>query len=312
MKFKQRTIAHAVSARGMGVHSGRWVDITLAPAAIDTGINFHFVDVNNKILAKIKAHASQVGDTSLSTCLVQGEFRISTIEHLMSAIYGLGIDNLEITINASEVPIMDGSAQPYVFLLQSAGMVQQKAAKKFLIIKKKITLQEGDKIVSIEPFDGFCIDFSIDFEHFSFKDPSQRRYEFLYSVLNFSKEISRARTFGFMRDIKMLREAGLALGGSLANALVFSEEDGLLNKEGLRYQNECVRHKILDVVGDISLLGYPIFGLFKGFKSGHDLNNKLLRKLLAEPDAWEVVEDPDTEQDLAQVFAWTSLATVEN
>jgi UDP-3-O-[3-hydroxymyristoyl] N-acetylglucosamine deacetylase len=284
--IKQRTLKNTIRATGVGLHSGDKVYLTLHPAEPNTGIRFRRVDLDPPVI--IEARPENVGETMLSTTLVKGDVKIATVEHLLSAMAGLGVDNAIVDVSAAEVPIMDGSAGPFVFLLQSAGMSEQNAPKKYLRIKKSIRVEEDDKWAAFEPFDGFKVTFTIDFEHPAF--PSHLKTAVMdFSSTTFVKEVSRARTFGFMRDIEFLREKNLALGGSLDNAIVV-DDDKVLNEDGLRYADEFVKHKILDAIGDLYLLGYSLVGEFKGFKSGHALNNKLLLALLDNPDAWEIVE----------------------
>ncbi|ORU89931.1 MAG: UDP-3-O-[3-hydroxymyristoyl] N-acetylglucosamine deacetylase [Cycloclasticus sp. symbiont of Poecilosclerida sp. M] len=289
--IKQRTLKNVIRATGVGLHSGEKVYLALRPAAPDVGIVFRRVDFDEPVI--IPAKAENVGDTQLSTSLMQGDVRVSTVEHLLSAIAGLGIDNLYIDLSAAEVPIMDGSAGPFVFLLQSAGIEEQNATKRYIKIKKKIIVKDEDKWASFEPFDGFKVGFSIDFEHPVFKSRVQEAC-IDFSSTSFVKEISRARTFGFMKDIEMLRQRNLALGGSLDNAIVV-DDYRVLNEDGLRYEDEFVKHKILDAIGDLYLLGHSLIGEFKGYKSGHELNNKLLRALLKQKDAWEEVTFDETD-----------------
>jgi UDP-3-O-[3-hydroxymyristoyl] N-acetylglucosamine deacetylase len=288
--IKQRTLKNVIRATGVGLHSGEKVYMTLRPAAVDTGIVFRRVDFAEPV--EIKATAHNVGDTLLSTTLVQGDVRVSTVEHLLSAMAGLGIDNAYIDLSAAEVPIMDGSAGPFVFLLQSAGIEEQSKAKRFVRIKKTVTIKDGDRWARFEPFDGFKVGFSIDFNHPAFSK-STSRAEIDFSTTSFVKEVSRARTFGFMKDIEMLRERNLALGGSMDNAIVL-DDYRVLNEDGLRYEDEFVKHKILDAIGDLYLLGHSLVGAFYGYKSGHQLNNQLLRTLMADVTAWEEVtfQDP--------------------
>lgn len=283
--IKQRTIKNEIRATGVGLHTGQKVLLTLKPAAIDTGIVFRRVDLNPAV--EIVAKAENVGDTTLSTSLMQGEARVSTVEHLLSALAGLGIDNVIVEVDASEVPIMDGSAGPFVFLIQSAGITEQNAPKKFIRIKKPIVVKDGEKAASFLPFDGFKVSFSIDFDHPVFRDRTSIA-EVDFSSTSFVKEVSRARTFGFMHEFEYLRSKGLAKGGSFDNAIVV-DEYRILNEDGLRYQDEFVKHKVLDAIGDLYLLGNSLIGEFKAHKSGHALNNKSLRKLIARKDAWEVV-----------------------
>lgn len=283
--IKQRTLKNVIRATGVGLHSGDKVYLTLRPAPIDSGIIFRRVDLNPPM--DIPARAENVGDTRLSTTLVKGQTRISTVEHLLSALAGLGIDNAYVDLSASEVPIMDGSAGPFVFLIQSAGIEEQNAPKRYIRIKRAVQVQEGDKWARFDPFNGFKVSFRIDFEHPVFKRSSQFA-EIDFSKTSFVKEVSRARTFGFMHEIELLRENKLALGGSLDNAIVM-DDYRVLNEDGLRYEDEFVKHKVLDAVGDLYLLGYGLIGAFSGYKSGHELNNKLLRTLLADKQAWELV-----------------------
>lgn len=287
--IKQRTLKNVIRATGVGLHTGDKVYMTLRPAAVDTGIVFRRVDLPEPV--EIRSCCENVGDTRLSTTLVKGDVRIATIEHLLSAIAGLGIDNAYVDLSAPEVPIMDGSAGPFVFLLQSAGIDEQAKAKRFVRIKKSITVRDGDKWARFEPFDGFKVGFSIDFDHPMFaKRTSSSEIDF--STTSFVKEVSRARTFGFMRDIEMLRERNLALGGSMDNSIVL-DDYRVLNEDGLRYEDEFVKHKILDAIGDLYLLGHSLIGAFYGYKSGHALNNTLLRALLADKTAWEEVSFED-------------------
>jgi UDP-3-O-[3-hydroxymyristoyl] N-acetylglucosamine deacetylase len=285
----QRTLKNVIRATGVGLHTGEKVYLTLRPAAVDTGIVFRRVDLDPVV--ELRADPNQVGDTRLSTALKKGDVTVSTIEHLMAALAGLGIDNVYVEITSPEVPIMDGSAAPFVFLIQSAGMVEQTAPKKFIRVKKSIKIEDGDKWAKFEPFEGFKVSFAIDFDHPIFeKSPKQATVDF--STTSFVKEVSRARTFGFMHEVEALREAGLALGGSHDNAIVMDSYT-ILNDDGLRYEDEFVKHKILDAIGDLYLLGHQLIGEFSAYKSGHALNNKLLRALIAQPDAWELVSYDD-------------------
>jgi UDP-3-O-[3-hydroxymyristoyl] N-acetylglucosamine deacetylase len=290
--IKQRTLKNVIRATGVGIHSGEKVFMTLRPAAPDTGIIFRRVDFAEPI--EIHARAEHVGDTSLSTTLTRGDVRIMTVEHLLSAMAGLGIDNAYIDLSAPEVPIMDGSAGPYVFLIQSAGIEEQNAAKRFVRIKKPVRVEDGDKWARFEPFDGFKVGFTISFNHPIFTR-STSSAEVDFSTTSFVKEVSRARTFGFMKDIEMLRDRKLVLGGSMDNAIVL-DDYRILNEDGLRYEDEFVKHKILDAIGDLYLLGHSLIGAFYGYKSGHQLNNQLLRTLLADRTAWEEVTFSDPEQ----------------
>lgn len=282
--IRQRTLKNTIRATGVGLHSGKKVYLTLKPAPIDSGIVFIRTDLDPQV--EIAARAENVGETMLSTTLVKNGVKVATVEHLLSAMAGLGIDNCRIELSAEEVPIMDGSAGPFVFLIQSAGIEEQDAAKKFIRITREVTVEEDGKTATFVPFDGFKVGFSIDFDHPVFKNRSQEA-SIDFSSTSFVKEVSRARTFGFMRDIERLRAMNLALGGSVDNAIVV-DEFKVLNEDGLRYDDEFVKHKILDAIGDLYLLGNSLVGEFKGHKSGHDLNNKLLRKLIKETDAWEV------------------------
>ncbi|MDO8938676.1 MAG: UDP-3-O-acyl-N-acetylglucosamine deacetylase [Methylicorpusculum sp.] len=287
--IKQRTLKNTIRATGVGLHTGDKVYVTLRPAEPNTGIRFRRVDLDEPVT--IIASPGNVGETTLSTTLVQDGVKISTIEHLLSAFAGLGIDNAIIDLSAAEVPIMDGSAGPFVFLLQSAGVEEQDIPKQYLRIKRSIRVEEGDKWAAFEPFNGFKVTFTIDFEHPAFAEHLKTAV-MDFSSTTFVKEVSRARTFGFMKDIDMLRQNNLALGGSLDNAIVV-DDDKILNEDGLRYADEFVKHKILDAIGDLYLLGHTLIGEFVGYKSGHGLNNKLLRTLLDNKDAWEMVTFDD-------------------
>ena len=283
--IKQRTLKNIVRATGVGLHTGEKVYLTLRPAAPNTGIVFRRIDLERVV--EIKADPYAVKDTRLSSCLEKDNARVQTVEHLMSAFAGLGIDNVYVDLSAGEVPIMDGSASPFVFLIQSAGIEEQAAAKKFIRILKPIEVKSDDKWVKFEPYQGFRVDFSIDFNHPVFSE-SNRRVQVDFEQTSFVKEVSRARTFGFMQDVETLRSQGLALGGSLDNAIVM-DEYRVLNSDGLRYEDEFVKHKALDAIGDLYLLGRPLIGAFTAFKSGHALNNQLLRSLLEREDAWEEI-----------------------
>jgi len=283
--IKQRTLKNVIRATGVGLHTGKKVLLTLRPASANTGIIFRRVDLDPAV--DIPAKPKYVGDTSLSTTLVKDNIRISTVEHLLSALAGFGIDNVFVDLTADEVPIMDGSAGPFVFLIQSAGIAEQNAAKKFLRIKEKVRVERDGKWAMFEPFDGFKVGFSIEFDHPVFNQ-NNCHAEIDFSTTSFVKEVSRARTFGFMRDVELLRQKNLVLGGSLDNAVVV-DDYRILNEDGLRYADECVKHKILDAIGDLYLLGHSLIGAFKGHKSGHALNNTLIRELLLNEDAWELV-----------------------
>jgi UDP-3-O-[3-hydroxymyristoyl] N-acetylglucosamine deacetylase len=303
--IRQRTLKNSIRATGVGLHTGKKIFLTLRPAAANTGVIFRRVDLDDPV--EIKATPENVGDTSLSSTLVQGNVRISTVEHLMSAIAGLGIDNVYVDISAPEVPIMDGSAGPFVFLIQSAGIVEQEAPKKFIRIKQDVKVEDGDKWAKFEPFDGFKVGFSIDFEHPVFTNHNQFA-ELDFSTTSFVKEVSRARTFGFVRDVERLRQSELALGASMDNAIAL-DDYRVLNEDGLRYEDEFVKHKILDAIGDLYLLGHSLIGAFTGHKSGHALNNALLRKLLATENAWEEVTFED-DVDLPISYARSSFGVV--
>jgi UDP-3-O-[3-hydroxymyristoyl] N-acetylglucosamine deacetylase len=283
--FRQRTLKNLISATGVGLHTGNKVYMTLRPAAPNTGIVFRRVDLDPVV--EIRAGASGVGDTSLSTTLIRDGVRISTVEHLLSAFAGLGIDNAYVDLTAPEVPIMDGSASPFVFLILSAGISEQNAPKRFIRIRKPVQVEQGDKWARFEPYEGFKVAFTIEFDHPLFRSSSQTA-ELDFSSTSFVKEVSRARTFGFMKDIETLRQNNLALGGSLDNAVVV-DDYRIVNEDGLRYDDEFVKHKMLDAIGDLYLLGHSLIGAFSGYKSGHSLNNQLLRALLADESAWEAV-----------------------
>ena len=290
--IKQRTLKNIIRATGVGLHTGKKIYLTLCPAPVETGIVFRRVDLD--VPVEIKASPEYVGDTRLSTSLEKGDVKISTVEHLLSALAGMGIDNAYIDLSAPEVPIMDGSAGPFVFLIQSAGIEEQSKPKRFIRIKRKVKVQEDDKWAMFEPFDGFKVNFTIDFDHPAFTAREQNAVVD-FSTTSFVKEISRARTFGFMKDVEILRERELALGGSLDNAVVV-DDYRILNEDGLRYEDEFVKHKILDAIGDLYLLGHSLIGAFSGYKSGHALNNRLLCALMADESAWEEVtfEDVNT------------------
>lgn len=281
--LKQRTLKKVIHATGVGLHNGEKVTLTLRPALINTGIIFKRVDLPQP--NEIKASPEAVHDTRMCSALEQDGARVATVEHLMSALAGLGVDNVLIEVNAPEIPIMDGSSGPFVFLLQEAGLVEQNAAKKFIRILKNVEVIDGDKWVRFEPYHGFKIDFTIDFNHPVFEH-SGNHVQIDFAEDSYIKEISRARTFGFMHEVEYLRSNGLARGGSLENAIVL-DEYRVLNNDGLRYEDEFAKHKVLDAIGDLYMLGYPILGAFYAHKSGHALNNKLLRALLQNESAWE-------------------------
>jgi UDP-3-O-[3-hydroxymyristoyl] N-acetylglucosamine deacetylase len=283
--IRQRTLRNTIKATGIGLHTGEKVYLTLKPAPVNTGVVFRRTDIDP--VQEIPARAENVGDTTLSTTLMTASARVSTVEHLLSAMAGLGIDNAYVEVSAPEVPIMDGSAGPFVFLIQSAGIEEQNAAKRFIRIKRPVTVKDDDKVASFLPFDGFKVAFTIEFDHPVFRDRATRA-EVDFSSTSFVKEVSRARTFGFMHELEYLRSKGLARGGSVDNAIVV-DEYRILNQDGLRYDDEFVKHKVLDAIGDLYLLGNSLIGEFRAHKSGHALNNASLRALIAQPDAWEVV-----------------------
>lgn len=287
--IRQRTLRNSIKATGVGLHTGEKVLLTLSPAPVDTGIVFRRTDLNP--VAEIPARADLVGETTLSTCLIHNDARVSTIEHLLSAMAGLGVDNAYVDVTAPEIPIMDGSAAPFVFLLQSAGLVEQHAPKKFIRVKREVTVTDGDKSATFLPLEGFKISFGIDFDHPVFKHRAATT-EIDFSTTSFVREISRARTFGFVDEIEYLRSKGLARGGSMDNAIVIDDYK-VLNNDGLRYEDEFVKHKVLDAIGDLYLLGYSLIGEYQAFKSGHALNNQALRTLISQKDAWEMVTFED-------------------
>lgn len=298
--LRQRTVKNIIRASGVGLHTGAKIYLTLKPGAIDSGIVFVRTDIEPPVT--LPAQALMVRDTSMATSLVQGDVRLSTVEHLMSALAGLGIDNAIIEVTAGEIPIMDGSAGPFVFLIQSAGIIEQDAPKRFARITRRIEVKDNDKIAAFEPYNGFKLCFTIDFDHPAFLEENKYA-EVDFSTTSYVKEVSRARTFGFMRDIEYLRSKNLALGGSMENAIVV-DDNGVMNEEGLRYKDEFVRHKMLDAIGDLYLLGHAIIGEYQGYKSGHGLNNQLLRAMLDQPDAWEMVTfDDEASAPIAYVKA---------
>jgi UDP-3-O-[3-hydroxymyristoyl] N-acetylglucosamine deacetylase len=280
--LNQRTLKNSIRATGVGLHTGKKVLMTLRPAPPDTGVVFRRTDLD--VPVDIKARAENVGDTMMGTTLHTGEVKVSTVEHLLSALAGLGVDNVLVELSAGEVPIMDGSAGPFVFLLQSAGIEEQKAPKRFIRILESLQVEDGDKWARFDPYDGFKVNFEIEFNHPTFKKHSQVA-SMDFSTTSFLREVSRARTFGFMRDLESLRARNLALGGNLDNAIVL-DDYRILNEDGLRYEDEFVKHKILDAIGDLYLLGHSLIGEFSGYKSGHALNNKLLRTLIDTASAW--------------------------
>ena len=290
--LRQRTLKSLTRTTGVGLHTGRRIGMTLRPAQPDTGVVFRRIDLDEPV--DIPARADLVGETRLSSCLMRGEVKIYTVEHLMSALAGLGIDNVYVDLDGPEVPIMDGSAAPFVFLLQAAGMEEQAAPKRFMRIRKCVEIVDGDKWARLDPWDGLKFSFSIVFNH-PVIDRSGQKVMVDFAETSYLKEIARARTFGFMQDVETLRESGLALGGGLDNAVVL-DEYRVLNAEGLRFTDEFIRHKVLDAIGDLYLLGRPLLGAFSAHKSGHAINNRLLRALLAQPDAWEEVSFERPEQ----------------
>ena len=296
----QRTLTNSIKAFGVGLHSGDPISLELKPAPPDTGIIFRRTDLDPAV--EIKARAENVGDTTLSTTLCNDDVQISTVEHLLSAMAGLGIDNAYVEVNASEIPIMDGSAASFILLIESAGIQEQSAPKKFLRIKKNIRVEADGKFAEFRPFDGYRLTFDIEFEHPMIQN-ELTHFSFDFSTMNFLEHISRARTFGFLRDIESLRSNNLALGGSLDNAIVLDDYT-IINKDGLRFEDEFVRHKILDAVGDLYLMGHILVGEYYGYKSGHDLNNKLIKKLYADSSAWEEVEEQDIKE--IPISYWTA------
>ena len=287
--LKQRTLKKKVSATGVGLHNGVKVELTLLPAAIDSGIVFRRTDLPG--MPEIQATPDAVSDTRMCSALEKNGARVATVEHLMSALAGLGVDNVIVEVNASEIPIMDGSSGPFIFLLQSAGIVEQAAAKKFMRIIKNVEIVEQDKWAKFEPYHGFKMDFTIDFAHPVF-EVSGNNVKIDFADNSYISEISRARTFGFMHEVEYLRANGLARGGSLDNAIVL-DEFRVLNTDGLRYEDEFAKHKLLDAIGDLYMLGHPLLGAFTAYKSGHGLNNQLIRALLADANAWEFVSFDD-------------------
>lgn len=298
----QRTLKSLIRSTGVGLHTGEKVTMTLRPAQPDTGIVFRRVDTREPV--DIRADAFKVVDARMCTTLAEGDTRVSTVEHLLSALAGLGVDNAYIDLTGPEVPIMDGSAAPFVYLVQSAGIEEQKVAKRFLRIRKPIEVRDGDKWARFEPFDGFRLSFSIVFDHPVF-DRSSQSATFDFADTSYAKEVARARTFGFMQDVESLRSNGLALGGSLENAIVM-DEYRVLNSEGLRYDDEFVKHKLLDAIGDLSLAGHPLIAAFSAHKSGHALNNRLVRETLGREDCWELAsfeQAADAPTAIARLFA---------
>jgi len=295
--LRQRTLKSLIRAKGVGLHTGQKINITLRPAQPDTGIVFRRIDLDSPV--DIPARADRVGETRLSSCLVHQEVKVYTVEHLMSALAGLGVDNAYVDLDGPEVPIMDGSAAPFALLLQQAGLEEQAAPKRFLRVTRTVELRDGDKWARLEPYEGLRLSFSIDFNH-PVIDKTRQSVSVDFAETSYLKEIARARTFGFMHDVERLREDGLALGGGLDNALVL-DEYRLLNADGLRFADEFIRHKVLDAIGDLYLLGRPLLGAYSAHKSGHALNNRLLRALVADTAAWEMASFEHAEQAPAGV-----------
>jgi len=288
--LKQRTLRNPIKAVGIGLHTGKNINMELLPSDVNTGISFIRTDIDPENV--ISASAENVGDTTLSTALVKDDIKISTIEHLLSAIAGLGVDNCLIKVDGPEIPIMDGSSSPFVFLIQSAGIEEQDSLKKFIKVKKEISVTRGDAYAKIKPFNGFKVSYKVDFDHPVHKGlPSESIIDF--STTSFVKEVCRARTFGNARDLEELRSQNLALGASISNAIAFGD-DKILNEEGLRFNDEIVKHKMLDAIGDLYLLGHNLIGEFSGFKSGHALNNQLLKKIIEQDNAYEIIEFEDS------------------
>jgi UDP-3-O-[3-hydroxymyristoyl] N-acetylglucosamine deacetylase len=303
--LKQRTIKRLIKSTGVGLHTGRKVTMTLRPAQPDKGIVFRRLDLPQPV--DIRASARAVTDTRLCSAVEGQGAKVATVEHLMSALAGLGIDNLYVDLTGPEVPIMDGSAGPFVYLLQSAGIEEQRAPKRFFRIRRPVEVRDGDKWARFEPYDGFRVSFSIVFDHPVFERASQS-LTVDFAETSYTKEVARARTFGFVQDVEALRDAGLALGGSLDNAVVL-DEYRVLNTDGLRYADEFVKHKVLDAIGDLYLVGHPLVGAFSAHKSGHALNNQLLRATLDQPDAWELATYERADEapaGLAKAFAFAT------
>jgi len=302
--LKQRTLKTVINASGVGLHGGVKVNLTLRPAAPDTGIVFRRVDLPEPV--DIPAQAVLIGDTRMCSCLERDGVKVGTIEHLMSALCGLGIDNAWIDLDAPEVPILDGSAAPFVFLIQSAGIEEQNAAKKFIRVTRPIEVTDGDKWARFEPYEGYRLSFSIVFNHPAI-DKSAQQATIDFAEQSYVREVSRARTFGFMQEVEYLRENGLALGGGLENAIVL-DEYRVLNQDGLRYGDEFVKHKILDAVGDLYLLGHPLLAAYSSHKGGHALNNQLARALQQQQEAWELVSFAESAQAPQGVTRWLAQA----
>ena len=287
----QRTLASSVHVTGVGLHSGERVVLNMHPADVDTGIRFRRTDLEGEQGEIIPLSPLLINDTRLSSTIVtESGVRVGTIEHIMSALSAMGIDNVLIELNAPEIPIMDGSSLPFIYLLQDAGIFDQAAEKKFIRIKKPIVVEDPSKRVAFLPYDGFKVTLTIDFDHPVF-NRSNQTYSIDFAGASYLEEIARARTFGFMQEVELMRSHNLGLGGNLTNAIVIDDFD-VLNPEGLRYPDEFVRHKILDAIGDLYIAGHPIIGAFEGFKSGHAINNALLRKMFSDPDSFEWVTFP--------------------
>jgi len=294
---KQRTLDHAIRCSGIGLHSGKKIELVLNPADVDTGIVF----VRSDLGVEIKGHVDSVVDTRLCTTIGQGEATIATVEHIMSALAGLGIDNARIEVSGAEVPVMDGSASPFIFLIQCAGIFEKDKAKKVLRIKKRVSIEEDDKSCALYPASGFRVAYHLDYDHPLL---TNCKVSFDFSRQGYAREVSRARTFGFIHEVEALQKAGLALGGSMDNAVVL-DKYGVLNEGGLRYVDECARHKVLDTVGDLFLAGYPIVGAFEGVRSGHAMNCQIVKALLADETAWVIEELEDTVSQPAEATAST-------
>lgn len=295
--IKQRTIKKAVKARGIGIHSGAMINMTLIPAPVNHSVVFKRMDVGGKL---VRAHSAFVNEVVLSTSIEDGGVKVSTIEHLMSAFSALGIDNVLVELDSFEVPIMDGSSAPFIFLVQSAGIEEQDAHKKFFVIKDTIHVENNDSWAQITPYEGFKVTLEIDFDHKKVKESGQD-LSIDFAQKSYLKEISRARTFGYIRDVKRMREKNLALGASMDNAIVLSDDD-VLNEDGMRYENEFVKHKILDIVGDLYLLGGNLIGHYEGYKTGHLLNNQLLSTILKQPKTW-AIETFESENSPIQFYS---------
>jgi len=289
--IKQRTIKKIVKARGIGIHSGKIVNMSLIPAEADHGVVFRRMDVGGKL---VRAHNAFVNEVVLSTGLENQGVKVSTVEHLMSAFSALGIDNIIVELDSFEVPIMDGSSAPFIFLVQSAGILEQDQYKQFFVINDTVRVENNDSWAQVSPYEGFKVTLEIDFDHQKIKESGQE-LSIDFAQQSYLKEISRARTFGYMKDVEMMQRQNLSLGASMSNAIALSDED-VLNEDGMRYQNEFVKHKILDIVGDLFLLGCNIIGHYEGYKTGHLLNDQLLSAILEKPEKWEIktFEDEDS------------------